>query len=648
VKENITNDDLAVVRVENYNTSGISKDSLDTPETREILGIISPVPSKPGSAVGQAQIFLDGAVWNATPGRDGRYDLQCVGAEKHSARWYIPKTKRKQADNPSPSSGDRRLYFAAILPHTTKHPTLASLNKTHMDIYDWYTLNTDLVTQDMLTPLETPTPATRELQSEYWSTPHTETSSTAVFNVPIDDLHRKLIVASSFWVMLCEGWSSHYTFPTVTTSCLPSNNTPIDRSMSLPVTKDDKSAVASLTIPSSSMSTRQNTPERHSMSAASPTPSIAADTTTPASKRLSLSSFTFRRVSTTTASLKTMDVETSSFQSSAAASTHTDKSVPVIEKLEETPVQDVDSAPPRDPTAQFRHVANLQNPKISTPSLPSASRFGSMVRRMSNNTPTQDERTHRSRSISWRWSRPVQSKAAVDAISQRQETIPTIVMAHDNSPLAITPSPEETSIDSVAYEDSTTLEESTLASTVDTSAHQETDLELSVEKAAIQSDLISALPIEEVKLVEPAAIVDHEQERDVLASTVEVPKLPTESPSASGMANTRWSVSSSGSERMDVGSPYWRDFDRLQMNNFWQRTQYTPSKTISRERDDLPSEFDVVHDKNPTSVHGDEEIANAIPSIEQPEELSTPQKGGSFMENIRFSIGRRRRSSFAA
>jgi len=638
-KENITNEDLAVVRVANYNTTGISKDSFDVPESRDIIGIVSPAPSQPGATVGRAQIFLDGAVWNATPGRDGRYDLQCIGTEKHTARWYIPKARRKRAESPGPSASDRKLYFAAILPHTTKHPTLASLNKTNLDMYDWYTLNTDQVTQDMLTPLESSTPATQISQSNYWSEQYTETSSTAMFNVPIDELHRKLIVVSSFWVMLCEGWSSTYTFPLATTST-SSSSTPVERSMSLPVTKVDRPAISNLPLPPSTLSTRQTTPELQAMSVNSPAPSIAPDLATPASKRLSLGSFTFRRVSTT--ATRNADAESSSFRSSIAASTQTEQSAVTSEMQDETLlVRHVDSSSSAsDPTTQFRHLDTLQRSNTSNPSRLTTSRFGSIVRRMSNSTPIQDERSRRNRSISWRWNRATPIKPAIDVQVESEHCLTHPLMTHNNTPLTISGYQEEASVELTACEDCITLDGSTMASTNEAMTHPEIELEPATEQTPIRSEVTPVVSNKNSMIKEDVPTDDDGQDVLGLPSAELIPPtISKENSPTTRIDSRRWSVSSSGSEQLDVGSPYWRDFDRLQMNTFWQRAPYIPSTPSSPQRHGWTANDDASQD------YVDEDV---VETIEQTEEAKTPVRGGSFMESILQSIGRRRYSSFAA
>lgn len=644
-KENITNEDLAVLRVENYNTSGLSKDSLDVPETREILGIISPCLVEEGSSKGKAQIFLDGAVWNATPGRDGRYNLQCIGTEKHSARWYIPKTRRKRAESPNPSSDDRKLYFAAILPHTTKHPTLASLNKTHMDIYDSYTLNTDLVTQDMLTPLETTTPHHQMSQSSYWSQKETETSSTAVFNVPIDELHRKLIVVSSFWVMLCEGWSSYYTFP-VAATCGPTSSTSVERAISLPVNKDDKLFVPYATLPASTVSTRQATPDRHSMSAASPSPSIMADVN-PSTKRLSLSGLTFRRISSSTTTARNREADTLSYKSFACTSTQT-----------QTQQSHNSQDNKRDSTYGMESMSNLAtqipttacSQSLLTPVnvRPAVSRFGSMVRRMSNTTPNQDERSRRHRSISWRWSRGSFQKTSADVTSRsdstsKQQDKADSAMTSDQTQCVPPSAGVQALLDLAPHEETISANDIISTSTGFKLENDEPEAQPGAREASdsheedAKSLSMKSVIYSKAPVTSPIVQETNEIERESFASEVNTEALihKLDQP----VDHRKWSVSSSGSEHVHIGSPYWRDFDRLQTNEFWQRRQDTPHVPAS-QRDKLAASSS--HIQGASSQR--QPVVGSREAVQGQYEPVTPTRGRSFINKVRLSIGRRRQS----
>jgi hypothetical protein len=184
-RDGLAADDLVVVKTEDYKTSDTASEDVEFSDARDVLGMISAIPTDSDSA----WISLENSTWKATAGLNGSYTLTLQGEHSQTARWYIPKAKRKRnsiVGMPSSSDHqeDRKYYFTNILPNTTKHPTVASMTPTNLEVYDEYVSTT--------APDET---------------------------VVTDVLLRKLIIVSGAWLFFREGWSMNYKFNTVPKPC---------------------------------------------------------------------------------------------------------------------------------------------------------------------------------------------------------------------------------------------------------------------------------------------------------------------------------------------------------------------------------------------------------------------------------------------
>jgi hypothetical protein len=193
-RDGLAADDLVVVKTEDYKTSDTASEDVEFSDARDVLGMISAFPADPDSA----WISLENSTWKATAGQNGSYTLTLQGEHSQTARWYIPKSKRKRnsiVGTPSPSDNqeDRKYYFTNILPNTTKHPTVASMTPTNLEVYNEYVSTT--------TPEET---------------------------IVTDVLLRKLIIVSGAWLFFREGWSTNYQFNTTPRPCR-------SRTVSMPV-----------------------------------------------------------------------------------------------------------------------------------------------------------------------------------------------------------------------------------------------------------------------------------------------------------------------------------------------------------------------------------------------------------------------------
>ena len=231
----LADDDLVVIEIEDYKTlSDVPTEELESFDGRCVLGIICASASKECQGPDGALICLENSCWKATAEKDGRYDFVLVGDEAQRARWYLPRVKRKQ---PSSIAGpqdveDRKFYFAPIQPNSTKHPTVASMNNTGMDVYDFYSPRAALSRSSSVA-------TSTDLGAEPTSTDFPNNPLDHLPSAPIDQLLRNLIIISGSWVFFKEGWSPYFEYPShpiLPTPKVPSLLQPIQqRSASFPV-----------------------------------------------------------------------------------------------------------------------------------------------------------------------------------------------------------------------------------------------------------------------------------------------------------------------------------------------------------------------------------------------------------------------------
>lgn len=186
-RDGLAADDLVVLKAEDYKTSDTHSEDIDISDARDVLGIISSIPGDPDSAM----ISLENGTWKATSGLKGFYTFVLQGEHPQTARWYIPIAKRKSV--PAEKQEARKFYFANMDPNTKKHPAIASMTASNMEIYD-----------------------------EYVKTSEPEEI------IATDGVLRKLIIVSGSWLFFREGWSSNYKFD----ACL---RPPQHRAASMPV-----------------------------------------------------------------------------------------------------------------------------------------------------------------------------------------------------------------------------------------------------------------------------------------------------------------------------------------------------------------------------------------------------------------------------
>jgi hypothetical protein len=606
-KHNLTAEDLVVMKVEDYSTADSFSDHVEDSDSRDVLGVISSLQKQDQTRPGSVQILLENSLWEGTPGKDGIFDLILHGENPQFARWYIPKSKRRptQVDGLDCPAEERKFYFTAILPNSKKHPTIASMSEGHLDIYDNYTVTSDM-------PSDVPwLPATSPAHDDESCVDVNGLKETpkAPEAIPTDDLLRKLIIVSSSWVVFCESWSPHFRYapsrdpsPTYRPSMRPPglncrssslpipssgfdhsrSESPSDRAQSVP--NDNATGIAR-----STHSTPLNSLPSSQRPSPPPTPS-EPEIRPILLKRSTFSGFSLRRASSTGRRKGSFNPRSPSLQlTPALASPHSAVAVEQSTSAEEIPlspqVEPTDAI--SDPTAQFRHVASLEKSDDTQSPCPAPrSKIDGLIRRTSHisSSPSVGNRRSRRHSIHWNWHSPLEQLPKLrDRMPSRSRSKSVVISEPDHAMLTVHGSTtDDTSVISSNLK-SVRTEGTTLAG--GSPPGVEDTLSPLSSNHAIDATVMASGENSVQALSETDIVVDQAEEHIDTAPFVEptilrpppnaTPEKETESPRHPAMDEP---PSSSGSESDAIGGPYWRDFDRIQSRAFHERARQLQSQ----------------------------------------------------------------------
>jgi hypothetical protein len=198
-KHSLCPNDLVVLRAEDYYTEEPEEDQ----EARDVVALICKGRKEDGSAAGKAKICMaDGGEWEAYPSVNGGYEF--FTTDEHglglTVRW-VPKKSKKEGTK----SESRRFNFSTISANTRRHPIIANLSKSALDIYDSYKMP-DLSTA---TPTATPKQQATILEDGLDSDDNTSSKQEVRRT---DDFTRSIITMTSVYVAFKEGWSPHFKY----------------------------------------------------------------------------------------------------------------------------------------------------------------------------------------------------------------------------------------------------------------------------------------------------------------------------------------------------------------------------------------------------------------------------------------------------
>jgi len=239
VKRHLSYDDIVLVRRNDGDAATESEtDSDDSLEKKLLLAVYSPVRHSD-----EAEIVLDdGSIWVARPLPNGSYDF--VYTDEHG----IPKTVRWARRStcattvPTGTAGvpplplkspQTRFTFSIINPMTRRHPVMATLTPSTLEVQDTYTSVSP--SYGRYPPHRTPGRTFSMTSSTSWTdaVPESPSKRSSIGSMdgesengrnplpseiepprtvrPVDDSTKLLIAVTGMWVALRSGWSADIT-----------------------------------------------------------------------------------------------------------------------------------------------------------------------------------------------------------------------------------------------------------------------------------------------------------------------------------------------------------------------------------------------------------------------------------------------------
>ncbi|KAI4764670.1 hypothetical protein E4T52_00352 [Aureobasidium sp. EXF-3400] len=202
--------DLAIVKAEKYHQHEASPKEED--ESRDVLALVCKGRKGDGNTTSKAKLFLeDGSEWEAYSLPNGGYEFFSTDAHGlgMTARWVLrrPKARRSQSASDMTTSWgidganqNKKFNFSTISPNSRRHPVIASLTTTSLDINDSYTIPSALA----------PSPEISDHEQEQEEAGQDAVGSTEPIVTP--QSLKALITATAIWVTLREGWCPGYRY----------------------------------------------------------------------------------------------------------------------------------------------------------------------------------------------------------------------------------------------------------------------------------------------------------------------------------------------------------------------------------------------------------------------------------------------------
>jgi hypothetical protein len=221
--------DLAIVKAENYHQHEASPEQQEE-ESRNVLALICKGRKCDGNTASKAKLFLqDGSEWEAYSLPNGGYEF--FSTDQHglgvTARWVLkrPRTTRSQSASDmasptwAPNDTTKKFTFSTISSTSRRHPIIASLSNTSLDINDSYTAPSPVPTSPGISP-----PASSHEHDQNSQEPVNTITDPIVTSQSL----RTLITATAVWVTLREGWCPGYRYddPMLPSPLLRPNNSP--------------------------------------------------------------------------------------------------------------------------------------------------------------------------------------------------------------------------------------------------------------------------------------------------------------------------------------------------------------------------------------------------------------------------------------
>jgi hypothetical protein len=241
IKDRLGPHDMLIVKAEAY---GQKDDEEKTDDerwgTREVVGIICPPKKGEKDGSEKTELLLDdGSRWEVTQLPNGAYEfnftdshgLQCkrrwVPKLPHNRRLSALSTAAQSGQSPSIAADDKKFNFSTIALNSRRHPIIASMTRTNIDVLDAY--NVPSATSPP-TPSLPPTAVATPVEGPITLPDAASFLDNIAERLPLktDDALRRFIVVSGIWVAFSENWSPGYVWSR--NACpLPLTATPVSR-----------------------------------------------------------------------------------------------------------------------------------------------------------------------------------------------------------------------------------------------------------------------------------------------------------------------------------------------------------------------------------------------------------------------------------
>lgn len=221
-REKLGAHDLLIVKAEEYESNEEEKSDDERWGARDVVGIICPGKEEKGSATRTEVLMENGTSWEVASMPNGGYEFSCTDDHGLSlkSRW-VPKPPiiRRQSTMSNGSQGsasattdDRRFTFSTISANSRRHPIIATMTQSRIEVLDSYTIPTATSppTPSATTPAATPSSIDMASFMD---------SKNERLPVETDEALRRFIVISGIWVAFCENWSPAYSYSK--TTCPP-------------------------------------------------------------------------------------------------------------------------------------------------------------------------------------------------------------------------------------------------------------------------------------------------------------------------------------------------------------------------------------------------------------------------------------------
>jgi len=200
-KHGLCPNDLVVLRAEKYSSTDAEED--EEQEARHVIGLICKgrKEKEEGAAVaGKAKICLiSGQEWEAYPLMNGGYEF--FSTDEHGLGLTVRWVPKKNKDG-SKSRDDKRFNFSTISPNSRRHPVIAALSRTSLEINDRYKMPDPAAVTPLSTPKQGATILADTMEEDAGGNEQCQT----------DDRLREVITMTAIWVTFKEGWSPSFKY----------------------------------------------------------------------------------------------------------------------------------------------------------------------------------------------------------------------------------------------------------------------------------------------------------------------------------------------------------------------------------------------------------------------------------------------------